>query len=98
MTLLTEHIYVLARIMIADPRIFLQLMAATASSQSKAEAVLYEGLLDQWWTLVSILLGSLQVQTSRRSTISSTACRNLAIGNFLPWASHPWYRPVVQRS
>ncbi|PCH41237.1 ARM repeat-containing protein [Wolfiporia cocos MD-104 SS10] len=48
--ILTECVYVLARIAIADNRMFLQLMSATAMAQNTQEKVLYEGVLDQWWT------------------------------------------------
>jgi hypothetical protein len=50
--LLTEYIYLLARIIMANPQFFLQLMSATASAQNTAESVLFEGLLDQWWSKV----------------------------------------------
>jgi hypothetical protein len=50
--LLTEIIYLLARIAMADRQMFLQLISATASSQNKPESPLYEGLLDQWWCKV----------------------------------------------
>ncbi|KAJ7283929.1 armadillo-type protein [Mycena rebaudengoi] len=46
--LLTEHIYLMSRIVMADRQMFLQLMAATATP-SFEEAKLYEGLLDRWW-------------------------------------------------
>jgi hypothetical protein len=52
MSMQAEYIYVFARIVVSDPHIFLQLMAATAASQSKAESVLYDALLDQWWNTV----------------------------------------------
>jgi hypothetical protein len=51
--ILTEHVYFLARLVMADRQIFLQLISVTASTQNKPESVLYEGLLDQWWTKVS---------------------------------------------
>jgi len=38
----------------ADAQMFLQLMSATASSRNVTESYLYEGLLDQWWSKVSI--------------------------------------------
>ncbi|KAF8195734.1 armadillo-type protein [Mycena galopus ATCC 62051] len=46
--LLTEHIYLMSRIVMADRQMFLQLMAATATP-AVPESKLYEGLLDQWW-------------------------------------------------
>ncbi|KAF7355443.1 Importin N-terminal domain-containing protein [Mycena sanguinolenta] len=46
--LLTEHIYLMSRIVMADRRMLLQLMAATAT-QDVPESKLYDGLLDQWW-------------------------------------------------
>jgi len=97
-TLLTEIVYMLARIMIADPQIFLQLMSATASSQNKAETVLYEGLLDRWWDTASQQY-SIPHQYPLMSTcqLSLIACQNLAIASFLPWALHLWYRPAAQK-
>ncbi|KAJ7276541.1 armadillo-type protein [Mycena haematopus] len=46
--LLTEHIYLMSRIVMADRQMFLQLMVATATP-AVPESKLYEGLLDQWW-------------------------------------------------
>ncbi|KAJ7368449.1 armadillo-type protein [Mycena albidolilacea] len=46
--LLTEHIYLMSRIVMADRQMFLQLMAATGTP-AVPEAKLYDGLLDQWW-------------------------------------------------
>ncbi|KAF7352662.1 Importin N-terminal domain-containing protein [Mycena venus] len=46
--LLTEHIYLMSRIVMADRQMFLQLMTATATP-AVPEAKLYDGLLDQWW-------------------------------------------------
>ncbi|KAJ7094628.1 armadillo-type protein [Mycena belliarum] len=46
--LLTEHIYLMSRIVMADRQMFLQLMAATASPVI-TEKRLYDGLLDLWW-------------------------------------------------
>ncbi|KAJ7498772.1 armadillo-type protein [Mycena latifolia] len=46
--LLTEHIYLMSRIVMADRQMFLQLMAATASP-AITEIKLYDGLLDLWW-------------------------------------------------
>ncbi|CCM04790.1 uncharacterized protein FIBRA_06983 [Fibroporia radiculosa] len=48
--LLTECIYLLARMAISDKQMFLQLMSATAQSQDIAETKLWEVALDQWWT------------------------------------------------
>ncbi|KAJ7180251.1 armadillo-type protein [Mycena crocata] len=46
--LLTEHIYLMSRMVMADRQMFLQLMAATATP-SMTESKLYDGLLDRWW-------------------------------------------------
>ncbi|KAJ6486383.1 armadillo-type protein [Mycena vitilis] len=46
--LLTEHIYLMSRMVMADRQMFLQLMAHTATP-TVPEAKLYDGLLDQWW-------------------------------------------------
>ncbi|KAF8746019.1 hypothetical protein AX14_004306 [Amanita brunnescens Koide BX004] len=47
--LLTEYVYLLARIVLADRAIFLQLMNVTANATGLTEKYLFEGLLDQWW-------------------------------------------------
>ncbi|KAJ7684034.1 ARM repeat-containing protein [Mycena rosella] len=47
-TLLTEHIYLMSRMVMADRDMFLQLMAATVSP-AITESKLYDGLLDLWW-------------------------------------------------
>ncbi|KAI0938258.1 hypothetical protein AcV5_001092 [Taiwanofungus camphoratus] len=49
-SVLTEYIYLLARMALADKYMFLQLISATAASQNTTESVLYMGVLDQWWT------------------------------------------------
>ncbi|KAJ7129521.1 armadillo-type protein [Mycena epipterygia] len=46
--LLTEHIYLMSRMVMADRQMFLQLMAATATP-AMPENKLYDGLLDLWW-------------------------------------------------
>ncbi|KAF7301791.1 Importin N-terminal domain-containing protein [Mycena indigotica] len=46
--ILMEHILLMSRIVMADPQMFLQLMAATATP-NMSENKLYELLLDQWW-------------------------------------------------
>ncbi|EMD40680.1 hypothetical protein CERSUDRAFT_111258 [Gelatoporia subvermispora B] len=48
--ILTEDVYVLARIAIANNAIFLNLISATAASKNTAESQIWEGVLDQWWT------------------------------------------------
>lgn len=54
--LLTEYIYLFARIIMADRGMFIQLISATASSRNLTETYLYEGLLDQWWGRVGLVL------------------------------------------
>ncbi|GBE79528.1 ARM repeat-containing protein [Sparassis crispa] len=49
-TILTEYVYFFARIAMADKRVFLQLMSATAMAQNVPEPTLWEALLNQWWT------------------------------------------------
>ena len=49
---LTDYIYVLARIAIADRQLFLQLVSATSSTQNVREDLLWEAILNQWWTRV----------------------------------------------
>ncbi|OCH87913.1 ARM repeat-containing protein [Obba rivulosa] len=48
--LLTEGVYVLARVAVADNGVFLNLMSATAVLQNIPESQIWEGILDQWWT------------------------------------------------
>ncbi|KAF8917892.1 armadillo-type protein [Mucidula mucida] len=47
---LIEHIYVFARIVMADRAMFAQLMTHTAPALKITEAKLYELLMDAWWT------------------------------------------------
>ncbi len=49
---LTEFVYVLARIAIADRQLFLQLVSATAAAQNMSEEKVWEPILNQWWTRV----------------------------------------------
>ncbi|KAF7332027.1 Importin N-terminal domain-containing protein [Mycena kentingensis (nom. inval.)] len=46
--ILVEHILLMSRIVMADRQMFLQLIAATATSEMP-ESKLYDLLLDQWW-------------------------------------------------
>jgi hypothetical protein len=47
--LLTECIYLLARIALADRQMFLQLVSATAETMNLPEAKIWEAVLDHWW-------------------------------------------------
>ncbi|KAG7449051.1 ARM repeat-containing protein [Guyanagaster necrorhizus] len=47
--ILAEHIYIWARIVMADRQMFLQLMTATVPVLGMTEAKLYERLMDVWW-------------------------------------------------
>ncbi|KAG2154931.1 ARM repeat-containing protein [Suillus bovinus] len=47
--LLTECIYLLARIALADRQMFLQLVSATAETANLPEAKIWEAVLDHWW-------------------------------------------------
>ncbi|KAJ3573347.1 hypothetical protein NP233_g2485 [Leucocoprinus birnbaumii] len=47
--ILTEYIYIFARIALADPQVFSQLISAAAVQLNQKESYLMEGLLDQWW-------------------------------------------------
>ncbi|KAG1815549.1 ARM repeat-containing protein [Suillus subaureus] len=47
--LLTECIYLLARIAIADRQMFLQLVSATAETMNLPELKIWEAVLDHWW-------------------------------------------------
>lgn len=48
-TLLTECIYLFARIALADRQMFLQLVSATAVTMNLPEAKIWEAVLDHWW-------------------------------------------------
>ncbi|PFH52845.1 hypothetical protein AMATHDRAFT_1887 [Amanita thiersii Skay4041] len=67
--LLTEYIYLFARIITADRQIFLQLMAATATATNLTEKYLFEALLDQWWGKASLCMFD---------SMSEPRCRKLA--------------------
>lgn len=47
--MMTEFIYIFARIALADPQVFLQLVSAAAIQLNQKESYLMESLLDQWW-------------------------------------------------
>ncbi|KAF8489124.1 armadillo-type protein [Gautieria morchelliformis] len=47
---LTEHIYVFARIALSDPFVFNQLVAGAAPALNMLETQVFEGVLDQWWS------------------------------------------------
>ncbi|CAL1700530.1 unnamed protein product [Somion occarium] len=47
---LTEFVYFLARLAIADKQIFLQLVSATAAAMNLMETQVWEPILNQWWT------------------------------------------------
>ena len=49
---LTEYVYVLARIAVADRQLFLQLVSATATALNMSEEKVWEPILNQWWTRV----------------------------------------------
>ncbi|CDO76254.1 hypothetical protein BN946_scf184470.g12 [Trametes cinnabarina] len=46
---LTEYVYVLARIALADRQLFLQLVSATAAAKNAKEDLIWEAILNQWW-------------------------------------------------
>ncbi|KAI9000953.1 ARM repeat-containing protein [Trametes punicea] len=46
---LTEYIYVLGRIALADRQLFLQLVSVTAAAQNVKEELVWEPILNQWW-------------------------------------------------
>lgn len=56
--MLTEFVYFLARLAIADKQIFLQLVSATAAAMNLMETQVWEPILNQWWTRVSIYIES----------------------------------------
>lgn len=47
--IMTEFIYIFARIALADSQVFSQLISAAAGQLNQKESYLMEGLLDQWW-------------------------------------------------
>ena len=56
--MLTEYVYFLARIAIADRQLFLQLVSATAAALNLPEAQVWEPILNQWWTRVRLPISS----------------------------------------
>ncbi|KAH7931251.1 ARM repeat-containing protein [Leucogyrophana mollusca] len=46
---LTECVYLMSRIVLADCQMFLQLVSAAAQAKNVPEASLFEIILDQWW-------------------------------------------------
>ena len=51
-SILTEYVYVLARIAVADRQLFLNLVSATAAALNQPEPQIWEPILNQWWTRV----------------------------------------------
>lgn len=49
---LTEYVYVLARVAVADRQLFIQLVSATAAAQNVKETLVWEAILNQWWNRV----------------------------------------------
>lgn len=49
---LTEYVYVLARVAVADRQLFVQLVSATAAAQNVKETLVWEAILNQWWNRV----------------------------------------------
>ncbi|KAI0092637.1 armadillo-type protein [Irpex rosettiformis] len=47
---LTEYVYVLARVAACDKNMFLQLVSAMSTTTQIKESELWEAILDQWWT------------------------------------------------
>jgi hypothetical protein len=47
--LLIEIIFLFARMVMADSKMFVQLVAATGPVTQQKEDYLWESLLDQWW-------------------------------------------------
>ena len=81
--ILTEYVYVLARIALADKQLFLMLVNATAAARNVKESQVWEPILDQWWTRVrsSLLFpfsSFLSPEVPDRPQCSSTTCPSRA--------------------
>ncbi|OJT10170.1 Importin-11 [Trametes pubescens] len=46
---LTDYVYVFARVAVADRQLFAQLVSATAAAQNVKETLVWEAILNQWW-------------------------------------------------
>ena len=88
--MLTEYVYVLARIAVADRQLFLQLVSATAATQNVSEALVWEPILNQWWQRVRLLSPPPSLRPPRPTLVfrhpliplrSSTTCRSRATGS-----------------
>ncbi|PIL37210.1 hypothetical protein GSI_00903 [Ganoderma sinense ZZ0214-1] len=55
---LTEYVYFLSRIAMADQQLFLQLVSATAAALKLPEEQAWEPILNQWWTRVRLYISS----------------------------------------
>lgn len=53
--MLTEHIYVFARMTLSDPLVFNELVASSAPALKMLETQVFEGILDQWWSKVLVV-------------------------------------------
>ena len=52
MELLTEYVYVMARIALMDKQMFHQLVSAAAGPLGLTETQVWDHILDQWWRRV----------------------------------------------
>lgn len=74
----TQFLYVLARIIIADSKIFMQLLSATASSTGAPDdSKLMSDLMDVWWARVSLRRTLAHIRPFALTYYSLTIWRNL---------------------
>lgn len=86
--ILTEYVYVVARIALMDKRMFLQLMSATGPTINMTEAQVWEAVLNQWWTRVGYI--QFQKWARRLTPCSSTICRSRVTASLPRWAWRAW--------
>ena len=66
---LTEYVYVLARIALADKQLFLQLVSATAAAQNVKEERIWEPIMNQWWNRVSRPVLRIHLRTADKLSV-----------------------------
>src|ERR1700733_4377927 len=92
-TLLSEHVLLLARICVADPHSFVDLVYSFASLQGVSGESVMNDLLDQWWLKVIYLLNKARRDRSHVEVFISSliACLNHAKESCWPWALRVLY-------
>ena len=99
-SILTEDVYVLARVAVANKQLFLTLMQATSQAHGVPEPQIWEGVLDQWWTRVRPCRSALApfAHCADAALLCSlTTCRSRGTASSQLWVSRASYRRARKR-